>query len=94
LTRILLDVRNTGVPNGLSLFTLASAAKRSNRKIKIKRQEVVYLIKCTKSPDNIQQKCTCTDHKRAGTKVPSTSAHSLYTEWQNCSSTFAKHATS
>ncbi len=49
---------------------------------------------CTKSPDNIQQKCTCTDHKRAGTKVPSTSAHSLYVEWQNCFLTFAKHATS
>ncbi len=53
-----------------------------------------FLSKCTKSPDNIQQKCTCTDHKRAGTKVPSTSAHSLYTEWQNCFLIFAKHATS
>ncbi len=31
LTRILIDLRNTGVPNGLSLFTLASAAKRSHR---------------------------------------------------------------
>jgi hypothetical protein len=47
-----------------------------------------------KSPDKIQQKCTCTDHKRAGTKVPSTSAHSLYAEWQYCSLIFAKHATS
>jgi hypothetical protein len=94
LNRILLDPRNAGVPNGLSLATLASAAKRSRpteRKENDKKR--VFFNKCTKSPDKIQQKCTCTNHIRAGTKVPSTSAHSLYAEWQTCSLTFAKHAT-
>ncbi len=52
--------------------------------------------KTTRSDSTIllQQKCTCTNHIRAGTKVPPTSAHSLYTEWKNCSLTFATHATS
>jgi hypothetical protein len=53
----------------------------------------ILVSSCAKGPDNIQQKCTCTDHKRAGTKVPPTSAHSLKVEWQSCSLTFAKHAT-
>jgi hypothetical protein len=35
-TRIFIDLRNTGVPNGLSLFALASAAIRSQRKKKKK----------------------------------------------------------
>jgi hypothetical protein len=61
---------------------------------KIPQEEGILWNKCTKSPDNIPEKCTCTDHKRAGTKVPSTSAHSLYTEWQNCLLIFAKHAAS
>jgi hypothetical protein len=46
LIRIFLDLRNTGVPNGLSLFTLASAAKRSHRKRK--RQEVILLLNAQK----------------------------------------------
>ena len=48
LTRILLDLRNTGVPNGLSLFTLASAAKRSHRKKNITKRSVLYLVNAQK----------------------------------------------
>jgi hypothetical protein len=48
LTRILLDLHNTGVPNGLSLFTLASAAKRSHRKKNITKRSVLYLVNAQK----------------------------------------------
>jgi hypothetical protein len=47
LTRIFLDLRNTGVPNVLSLFTLAPAAKRCHKK-KEKRQEVIFLLNAQK----------------------------------------------
>jgi hypothetical protein len=56
LIRILRDLRNTGVPNGLSPFTLASAAKKTPQQKKKKDKKRAFEInKCTKSPDNIQQ---------------------------------------
>jgi hypothetical protein len=51
-TQIFLDLRNTGVPNDLSIFTLASAEKT----MKIKLNLFTQANKCTKSSDAISTK--------------------------------------
>jgi hypothetical protein len=53
-----------------------------------------FRFHCTEGSDNFQCVYTCTYQGRAGRKNPSTSAHSLKTEWQICSLTLATHAES